>query len=187
MTKKCLPLKFVTIVTFVVERSCYLCFCPCGISILISIKRALVHLSPPPLPKLNQIQLWVLEMGLMCHTNPPRLPISSHLMLFYDQPPPFPLKRVLIPRSTGLYWERYPTGYGFGSERLPQNFFLKSHSLLSFTLTLAPNFNKKELGVEFHVTLDFASPSQSPFVPNPAAPSCLDHLIAELNYRPLTH
>lgn len=51
----------------------------------------------------------------------------------------------------------------------------------------APNFNKKELGVEFHVTLDFASPSQSPFVPNPAAPSCLDHLIAELNYRPLTH
>ena len=77
--------KFVTIVTFVVERSCYPCFCPCGISILISIKRALVHLSPPPLPKLNQIQLWVPEMGLMCHTNPPRLPISSHLMLFYDQ------------------------------------------------------------------------------------------------------
>ena len=153
-------------------------------------QQALVQLSPPPLPKPSQIQLWVIlqpELGLTCHTNPPPLPMPSHLMLFYDQPPPFPLKRVLIPRSTGLYWERYPTGYGFGSERLPQNFFLKSHSLLSFTLTLAPNFNKKELGVEFHVTLDFASPSQSPFVPNPAAPSCLDHLIAELNYRPLTH
>ena len=79
----------------------------CLLSLLLSSRnldidlnqQALVQLSPPPLPKLNQIQLWVIlqpELGLTCHTNPPPLPMPSHLMLFYDQPPPFPLKRVLI-------------------------------------------------------------------------------------------
>ena len=79
----------------------------CLLSLLLSSRnldidlnqQALVQLSPPPLPKLNQIQLWVIlqpELGLTCHTNPPPLPMPSHLMLFYDQPPPF--GRALVTR-----------------------------------------------------------------------------------------
>jgi hypothetical protein len=78
----------------------------CLLSLLLSSRnldidlnqQALVQLSPPPLPKLNQIQLWVIlqpELGLTCHTNPPPLPMPSHLMLFYDQPPPLSLAQAL--------------------------------------------------------------------------------------------